>query len=116
MRSFIRRSALLALPLIALCGSATANADKLLEMCKAEEEKPESCDCQVKAITDNADPRYIQVMVAMLEAMQANPPADPQKAMTDALAAAGLTQEEFTKMQTETESKIGPAMEACKAG
>ena len=67
MRTTIAKFALsAALPLFLLAGAAAADetSDKLLAMCKAGDEKPETCECQVKAIVDNVDPRAVAVLVA----------------------------------------------------
>lgn len=117
-RLLLKTAFILALPLGGLVGVAQADAttDTLIAACKKNEAKPETCECQVKAITDNADPRYVQVLAAIManeEAMATPEGAD--KAMKDALAAAGITQEEFEKLGAEAEAKLGPAMQACQA-
>lgn len=120
MNRFIIKTAFaLALPLASFAGiaQADANADTLIAACKKSEPKPETCECQVNALVENADARYVQVLAAIManEAAMGDPAA-AEKVMADALAAAGLTAEEFEKLGTEAEAKVGPAMEACKAG
>ena len=118
MRTTIAKIALsAALPLFLLAGAAAADetSDKLLAMCKAGDEKPETCECQVKAIVDNVDPRAVAVLVASGDAEAAADQAAKDKIIADALAAAGITQEEFEKLMGEGSAKAGPAMEACKA-
>ncbi|BCW89226.1 hypothetical protein sos41_23830 [Alphaproteobacteria bacterium SO-S41] len=116
MRSSIAKFALAAaLPLFMLAGSAAADAigDELLAMCKAGDQKPESCECQVKALTDNVDPKALAVLAATGKAENAATPEEKAKIIADALAAAGLTQEEYEKLLGEGAQKAGPAMAEC---
>lgn len=105
-----------ALPVIALTGGASADAtgDKLLAMCKAGDEHPETCECQVKALTDNVDPRALAVLAATGEAETAASEDEKKKIIADALAAAGLTQEQYEALLAEAQEKAGAAMAACQ--
>ncbi len=106
-----------ALPLfLAAPAMADETHDKLVAMCQAGGDKPETCECQVKALEENVDAKVLQVLAAMQDAsVSATTPEAAEKAMADALAAAGLTKEEFEKALGDAEAKVGPAMEACKA-
>ena len=107
MRFKFLAAAVTMLPLVFTAGVAQADEklDKLVELCKAGGEKPESCECQAKAIIDNADPRVVTVLIAVQSG----------KSEEEALKEAGLTQEEFAKLMTEADPKITPALEACTA-
>lgn len=113
------RKMIAALALTAACvilpGSALADemGDKLLAMCKAGDPKPETCECQVKAMTDNVDAKVLEVLVATAGLPETATQADRDKATADALAAAGLTQEEYDAKMKDGMAKAVPAMEAC---
>ena len=116
MRSFVSKLALAAsLPLFMLAGTAAADetTDKLVAMCTASGETAAACECQVKAIVDNVDPRAVAVLVATADAEKAATPEEKAKIVNDALAAAGITNEEFQKLMAEGSEKAAPAMEAC---
>lgn len=118
MRSMLIKAAFAAaLPLfLAAPAMADETHDKLVAMCQAGGDKPETCECQVKALEENVDAKVLQVLAAMQDASaSATTPEAAEKAMADALAAAGLTKEEFEKALGDAEAKVGPAMEACKA-
>lgn len=107
MRFKFLAAAVTVLPLVFTAGVAQADAtlDKLVEMCKKNDDKPDTCECQAKAIVDNADPRVVTVLLAI----------DAGKTEEEALKEGGLTQEEFGKLMAEADPKITPALEACKA-
>lgn len=93
---------------------AGENTDKLLEMCKADEPNPATCECQVKALEENVDAKVLKAMIAMQEASKtATTPEETEKAAAAALAEAGMTMEEFEKAMAASMEKVGPAMEAC---
>lgn len=107
-----------ALPLLTFAGAAQADDPSavLLATCQKSEAKPETCECQVKAIVDNSDPRYVQVLAYILShEADIGTPEGLEKVTADALAAAGITQEEYTKLEAEAQAKAGPLADACKA-
>ena len=59
----------------------------------------------------NANARQALIMAA--DAEKAATPEEKQKIINDALAAAGITNEEFQKLMAEGSEKAAPAMEAC---
>ena len=114
MRSLILSAAFAALAF----GAAPALADDaadLIAICKAEDPAPETCECQVKVIVENADARLIKAMIGMMKASRADTPENAEKAIANALAEAGLTQEEFDRLSQEADAQIGDKMDACKA-
>ena len=113
--SLTRAIAFAIVPFAIFVGSARADetTDRLMALCKQNEPKPETCDCQVKAILESADPRVVTVMLAL----SAVPPSQGnENTMADILKANGLTQEEFDRLSKDAEAKAGPALEKCKAG
>jgi transcriptional regulator GlxA family with amidase domain len=89
--------------------------DKLIAMCTEGEPDPSSCECQVKALEENVDAKVLQAMIAIQEASKnAKTPEEAEKASADALAAAGMTMEDFEKAMGAAMEKAGAAMEACK--
>lgn len=98
-------------------GGAAADelSDGLLAMCKAGDPKPETCECQVKGMVESVDARALKVLVASMSLPETASAADREKALKDALAATGLTQEEYEKLMQEGMTKAQPVMEACSA-
>jgi len=106
--------------LLAACGgggASSAQRAKLVELCKAGDSKPESCECQVDAMLSEGDPKIVAFMVAMadLEEKAKADPAYAEKMMEEAMKAAGFaTQEEFQKAMMEMSTKVQPKIDACK--
>ncbi len=105
-----------ALPLFVLSGSASADEarDKLHAMCVESGDTAEVCNCQVDALIANMDARAVAVLAASGDASKAATPEEGKKIMDAALAAAGITEAEFTTLMEEGGAKAEPAMKACK--
>lgn len=105
--------------LLAACGGGASSEQrsKLIELCKKNEAKPESCECQVDVMLKEGDPKVVAFMVAMAdqeEKVKADP-ASAEKVMEEAIKTAGFAnQEEFGKAMAEMQSKLEPKIEACK--
>jgi galactitol-specific phosphotransferase system IIB component len=104
---------------LAACGGGASSEQrtKLVELCKKNEPKPESCECQVDVMLKEGDPKVVAFMVAMadLEEKVKADPASAAKMMEDAIKAAGFAdQEEFGKTMAEMQTKLEPKIEACK--
>lgn len=94
-----------ALPLFfATTAHADETVDKLVASCKAAGEPAETCECQAKALVANADAKFIAVMLAQ----------EAGKTKEEALKEAGLTEEEYAKLEEEAMTKAMPEMEKCK--
>jgi hypothetical protein len=105
--------------LLVACGGGASpeQRSKLIELCKNNEAKAESCECQVDLMLKEGDPKVVAFMVAMadLEAKVKADPASADKVMEEAIKAAGFAnQEEFGKAMEEMQTKLEPKIEACK--
>jgi hypothetical protein len=104
---------------LAACGGGTnpQQRAKLIELCKAGDDKPEACECQVDVMLKDGDPKIIAVMVAMADA-QEKVKADPtgaDKVLSDAIKAAGFADEaEFGKAMSEVQTRLQPMIDECK--
>jgi len=116
MRLTIAKAAFAAaLPLfLAAPALADEQHDKLMKMCTENDPQPETCECQVKVLEDNLDPKVLKAFIGTMDAAGAATPEEAEKAGKAALDEAGLTQEEFEKAMGEAMEKVNPAMEACK--
>lgn len=111
---FLNAAAAIALVVMTTCACADETSDKLVAMCKSNAQE-KNCECQVKVLIDNADPKLVSFLLAMAEgSAKAKSPEDKMNVMKDALKAAGLTMDEYEKLQAEAQIKGKDAMAACK--
>jgi len=115
MRSILIKAAFAAALPIFLAAPAMADEthDKLLKACQENEADPSSCECRVKALEDNMDPKVLKVLVATMDASTAASPEEAEKAGKAALDEAGMTQEDFQKAMEAAMPKVEEAMKAC---
>lgn len=107
MRMSFLIAAATSLALVLGAGAARADEalEKLSQMCKDAGEKPETCDCQAKAVIDNVDAKVVQVLILQHEG----------KSEEEAVKEAGLTIDEYRKLQEAATPKLTEAMAACEA-
>lgn len=101
---------------VAACGGSDARVQKLAEMCKKSDPKPESCECQAKVIAGAVDSKVIDVIVAMAETTEKykDKPDEMMKAMQEVISKSGMKEEDIGKAMTEAEAKVKTQLEACK--
>ncbi len=123
MKSFaVAAAAAMSFAVFAAPAMADEKADSLktlTEMCQKAEPDNKTCECEAKAIVDNAAEDELKIIMAFLAAQAASEgktPEESNKIVEEELKKAGVTMEQAMETMEKAGEKFGPAMEACKAG